>query len=352
LSFMASPTPSQQVGYDDGLARAIVDTIREPLLVLSGGLTVILASPSFFRTFGVSPGQITGRHLSQLGNGQWDVPELLQLLREIIPLHTTLEAFEVEHDFPQIGHRVMRLNAREIKHKDADSAELLLAFDDITEIRGSQRKKDELLLQNNARFAELQHRVNNSLQIIANILLLKARSVGSEELRRHLHDAHERVISVVTVQNHLQAIDLGDRIEIGTYLTRLCASLGESMFRERRSFTIEVAANGEVITSGEAVRLGLITTELVINAVKHAFLERDEGRIQVRYAAAGGGWALSVEDDGGGFPTQRNERAGGLGSGIVEVLARQLGGQVTVSTSSRGTSVSILGPVGRERGSR
>jgi chemotaxis protein methyltransferase CheR len=323
-----------------------VDAIRIPLLVLSGSLKVIDASPSFYKTFGVSPEQITGRHLSVLGNGQWDVPELLHLLHEIIALHTTMEEFDVEHDFPQIGHRVMRLNAREIRHKDAFSAELLLAFDDITESHGSQRIKDELLLQNNARLAEMQHRVNNSLQIIANILLLKARTVGSEELRRHLHDAHERVISVVTVQNHLQETDLGDRIEIGAYLTRLCGSLGGSMFRERRSFTIEVAANGEVVTSGEAVRLGLITTELVINAVKHAFVERDEGRILVRYAAAGGGWTLSVEDDGGGFPTQRNERAGGLGSGIVEVLARQLGGKVMLSTSSRGTSVSILGQGG------
>lgn len=343
---MATPRTSNQPGYEDSLARAIVNTITVPFLVLSCSLTVIVASPSFCKIFGVSPEQITGRHLSVLGNGQWDLPELLQLLGEIIPLRTTMEAFDVEHDFPEIGHRVMRLNAREIQHKDADSTKLLLAFDDITESRGSQRMKDELLLQNDARLAELEHRVNNSLQIIANILLLKAKTVGSEELRRHLHDAHERVISVVTVQKHLQETDPGDRIEIGTYLTRLCASLGESMFRERRSFAIEMAANGEVVTSGEAVRLGLITTELVINAVKHAFMDREEGRILVRYAATEDRWALSVEDDGCGFPAQRNERAGGLGTSIVEVLARQLGGRVTVSTSSRGTSVSILGPGG------
>jgi chemotaxis protein methyltransferase CheR len=341
---MESPSPIQQAGYEDSLARAIVNTIRIPLLVLSGRLLVIVASPSFCKTFGVSPEEIIGRHLSVLGNGQWDIPNLLDLLREVIPLHTTLEEFDVEHDFPKIGPRVMRLNAREIEHKDADNTELLLlAFEDITEGCGSQRVKDDLLLQSDARLAEMQHRINNSLQIIANILLIKAKTVGSEELRRHLHDAHERVISVVTVQNHLQAVDLGDRIEIGTYLTRLCASLGESMFREQHAFAIEVGANGQVVTSGEAVRLGLITTELVINAVKHAFLEREKGRILVRYAAAEGRWTLSVEDDGCGFPAQRNERAGGLGTSIVEVLARQMGGQVKVSSSSRGTSVIILG---------
>jgi two-component sensor histidine kinase len=99
----------------------------------------------------------------------------------------------------------------------------------------------------------------------------------------------------------------------------------------------EVAANGQVVTSEEAVRLGQITTELVINAVKHAFLKRDE------HPGALCGRRRRL--------TQRNERAGGgerLGTSMVEVLARRLEGQVKVSTGSRGTSVIILGPVGRE----
>ena len=239
---------------------------------------------------------------------------------------------------------MMRLDAREVRRQNADSTELLLVIEDVTEHRTSERKKDDLLLQKDLLLEEIQHRINNSLQIIANILLFKARAVRSEELRRHLEEAHERVVSVVTVQNHLQAVGLGDRVDIGPYLTRLCASLGHSMLREKRSFTIEVTANGHMVTSGEAVRLGLITTELVINAVKHAFKERTTGRILVAYAATSGGWALSVADDGAGFPILRNEHpSGGLGTGIVEVLARQLGGEVKISTGTHGTSVFILG---------
>jgi two-component sensor histidine kinase len=138
-------------------------------------------------------------------------------------------------------------------------------------------------------------------------------------------------------------VGLGARVAIGPYLSRLCASLGHSMISDRQPITIDVQANGDDLPSGQAVRLGLITTELVINAVKHAFPDRSSGRILVNYMAVDGSWGLSIADDGVGFPAQRDEApSGGLGTGIIEVLARQLGGRVQVTTSARGTTVSIL----------
>jgi chemotaxis protein methyltransferase CheR len=254
-----------------------------------------------------------------------------------------MEAFEVEHEFPDIGHRVMSLDAREIRHPEAESPELLLVIEDITERRAIEREKQDLLRQKELLLQETQHRINNSLQIIANILLLKAQTVRSKELRRHLHDAHERVVSVVTVQNHLQAVGLGARVAIGPYLSRLCASLGHSMISDRQPITIDVQANGDDLPSGQAVRLGLITTELVINAVKHAFPDRSSGRILVNYMAVDGNWGLSIADDGVGFPAQRDEHpSGGLGTGIIEVLARQLGGWIELTTGAQGTTVAIL----------
>ena len=107
--------------------------------------------------------------------------------------------------------------------------------------------------------------------------------------------------------------------------------------------TIDVQANGDDLPSGQAVRLGLITTELVINAVKHAFPDRSSGRILVNYVAVDGSWGLSIADDGVGFPAQRNEHSsGGLGTGIIEVLARQLGGWIELTTGAQGTTVAIL----------
>jgi two-component sensor histidine kinase len=117
----------------------------------------------------------------------------------------------------------------------------------------------------------MQHRVANSLQIIASILLLKARTVQSEETRLHLHDAHQRVMSVATVQQQLRASGLNEKIEIGLYLSKLCDSLATSMVGERRPLSVRVQATSGTATSNEAVSLGLIVTELVINALKHAF---------------------------------------------------------------------------------
>jgi PAS domain-containing protein len=127
------------------LGSAIVNTIRLPLLVLNGEMRVIALSPSFSQTFRVLPEETTGRLLFDLGNGQWDISALRHLLKNVIPGHTTMEAFEVEHEFPDIGHRVMSLDAREIRHPEAESPELLLVIEDITERRAIEREKQDLL---------------------------------------------------------------------------------------------------------------------------------------------------------------------------------------------------------------
>ena len=199
--------------FQDGLqlARAIVDTVREPLVVLNGDLRVVAASRSFYETFGVNQREVYGRLLYELGGGQWDIPKLRELLEDMIPHHTTIEAYEVEHDFPTIGWRTMLLNARQVVDGDRPAA-ILLAIEDVTRRRAAEREKDDLLRQKDLLLQEMRHRVANSLQIIASILLLKARTVQSEETRRHLQDAHQRVLTVATVQQQLEASGLGDDV--------------------------------------------------------------------------------------------------------------------------------------------
>ena len=101
----------------------------------------------------------------------------------------------------------------------------MLSIEDITVQRALERDKDELLRQKDVLLNEIQHRVANSLQIIASIIMLKAKSVESEETRRHLHDAHKRVISVAAVQHHLHASVGGGSMEMLPYLSKLCEAL-------------------------------------------------------------------------------------------------------------------------------
>ena len=105
----------------------------EPLLVLDSGLKVILASHSFYGIFKVKPEDTVGRLIYDLGNKQWDIPRLRELLETILPEKTTFDNYEVEHDFTTIGKRIMLLNARQIEQGLGKERNILLAIEDITE---------------------------------------------------------------------------------------------------------------------------------------------------------------------------------------------------------------------------
>jgi PAS domain S-box-containing protein len=130
-------------------AENIVETVREPLLVLTHDLKIITGNHSFYDTFKVKPEETIGNFLFDLGNRQWDIPGLRILLEEILPHKTIFNGYEVEHDFPDIGRKVILLNARQIFRKDIGSHIILLAMDDITE-----RKLAETKIQNALEYAE------------------------------------------------------------------------------------------------------------------------------------------------------------------------------------------------------
>jgi chemotaxis protein methyltransferase CheR len=220
---------------------------------------------------------------------------------------------------------------------------MLLGFEDVTLLRIATREKDEALRQKTMLLQEMHHRVANSLQIIASILMLKARAVSSEETRGHLQDAHQRVMSVAAVQSHLQASTLGDQIEVGPYLTTLCDSLAKSMIYDQRPVALTVRAGAGLATSAQAVSLGLIVTELVINALKYAFGDGVNGSILVDYAAGPDGWSLSVSDDGRGLQTGAGKPEGsGLGSSLVAALADQLDARVQHADLDPGFAVAVI----------
>ncbi len=197
----------------------------------------------------------------------------------------------------------MLLNARKVFYEKGAHTTVLLAFEDITGRRAIERQVQELLREKDMLLEEMQHRVANSLQIIASILLIKARTVQSEETRLQLEDAHQRVLSVAAVQQHLHVVAGGKPIEIGNYLTKLCETLAQSMIGDSRPITLKVEADAGVAISRDAVSIGLIVTELVMNALKHAFPgERPDAAIVVSYRVAGTDWKLTVSDNGIGKP--------------------------------------------------
>jgi chemotaxis protein methyltransferase CheR len=332
------------------LAQGIVDTVREPVLVLDNDLRVIAASRSFYSAFKVSPEDTNGRPLYALGDGQWDIPKLRVLLEKIIPEQGVMEGYEVEHEFSGLGPRTICLNARQVFYEGGAGTTILLGMEDVTERRilerekdGLLREKDGLLREKETLLEELQHRIANSLQIIASIILMKARVVQSEETRFHLEDAHKRVLSIAAVQKQLHASATTGSIEIAPYLSKLCESLAHSMIGDTRPILLKVVGEGGSATSRQAESLGLIVTELVMNALKHAFPpDKAKGQVTVAYDMIGTNWKLLVSDNGIGKPRDGFAQGrSGLGTGIVKALAHQLDAQVETLSGPEGTTVSI-----------
>jgi two-component sensor histidine kinase len=323
------------------LALAVVASSNAPLLLLDGEFSVIAASASFCRAFQLDPDRAAGHPIFQLGAGEWDTSQLRSLLDATASGYADIPAYEM--DLKRDGQDIRRLvlSAQKLVYADADHVRLLMSVADVTDARLAEKLKDDLLREKAILLQEIQHRVANSLQIIASVLLQSARRVQSDETRGHLYDAHQRVMSVAAVQQQLAASRLGD-VELRAYFTDLCRSIGASMIRDHNQLTLEVSTDDSVISADVSVSLGLIVTELVINALKHAFPGLRKGKIVVDYRAQGTAWTLSVGDDGVGMPPDAASAKPGLGTSIVEALANQLDARVAIADARPGTVVSIV----------
>jgi two-component sensor histidine kinase len=332
------PASSDDIGLN--LALAVVASSTAPLLLLNGALNVIAASKSFCRAFEIDPGKVADTSLRGLGAGEWDLPQLTSLLNATASGQAELEGYEIDLKRAGKSDRRLVLNAQKLSYGEDASVRLLVSVLDVTDARIAEKLKDDLLNEKAILLQELRHRVANSLQIIASVLMQSARKVQSEEARSHLHDAHQRVMSVASLQSQLAASAVGN-VELRPYFTALCGSIGASMIRDPNQMTLGVNVDNSVTSADTSVSLGLIVTELVINALKHAFPGNRSGQILVNYRSQGPNWVLSVRDDGVGMPVGEARTKPGLGTSIVQALSAQLHAVIKVTDAMPGTSVSI-----------
>jgi PAS domain S-box-containing protein len=143
-------------------AESIVETIREPLIVLTPDLKVISANRSFYETFQVAPEETEGRFIFDVGNHQWDIPALRRLLEEIVPQNTQFNDFEVDHAFLLIGRKSMLLNARRIYREGKGTDRILLAFEDITD----QKQTEEALKNSEMQYRRLFETAQDGILIL------------------------------------------------------------------------------------------------------------------------------------------------------------------------------------------
>jgi len=284
---------------------------------------------------------VAGCTLGSLGQGEWGVPQLGSLLRATFARTASVDAYEM--DLMRSGHPAASiiLNAHLLDY-DTDVELIVLTVSDVTSARLAERIKDDLIKEKQVLLTELQHRVANSLQIIASVLLQSARRVQSEETRLHLSTAHNRVLSIATLQKQL-ALSGDDQVQLRQYFAGLCDSIGASMIDNEDHIALTSTTDDSTATANVSTSLGLIVTELVINALKHAFPIRDAGgKIAVDYRAQGTGFALTVTDNGVGIAAGADSPTPGLGTGIVAALAKHLDATVETTSAAPGTKVAVV----------
>ena len=337
---MAARTPSYSEEAALSLALAVIASSPGPLVLLDGALDVVAMSAAFAEAFEVDAASAPGRSLSGLGEGEWDLPQLRSLLDATASGAAKVDACELDLRRPGHATRHLVIHAQQLSYLDLDNPRLLMAVSDVTEARAEAKVKDDALRQNIILLQEVRHRIANSLQIIASVLLQNARKSQSDETRGHLRDAHHRVMSVAALERQLVGSPDGE-VDLRVYFTNLCDSIAASMIAGGDDLSLAVTGAGGMVDARVSTSLGLIVTELVINALKHAFPDGRPGRITVNCEFQGPIWTLSVSDDGVGLPVDPAHVRAGLGTSIVQALAHQLQASVEVGAAHPGVRVAI-----------
>ena len=361
-----------QLEYSRNYAQAIVETVREPLIVLDGNLQVFTANRSFYRTFEATTADTEQRSIFELGNEQWNIPKLRQLLLEILPTDSQLQDFEVEHDFEQIGHKIMLLNARKMTPAEGGDS-ILLAIEDITDRKrleaelnytvaqeqlarsaaeSANRAKDEFL-------SMVSHELRNPLGAIlgwAQLLRTKkfdeARTKHALETIEYSAKTQDRLIEDLLdvsaiasgkLRLNTRTIAVGSIVQTAIDIAQLSATAKQIQLE------INLDPAPEQIV-GDPDRLQQIISNLLVNAIKFT---PAQGRVSIKLAYLPTTAQISISDTGCGIVAEflpfvfdhwsqadsiytRSTSGLGLGLSIVRSLVALHDGTVTVASPGTG----------------
>lgn len=319
------------------LAQTIVDTVRDPMVILEGDMRVASVNRAFLTLFQVAETQVMARPLKDLGEGQWNVSALGALLDKVVPDETAFDGFEIEDEFPALGRRIFKINARKVYRPGNHVTRLLVVFEDVTEARLLERHRDILA-------AELAHRIKNSLQIITSLVSFEIRR-AAEPCIDGYRAMQARIAAVAELYDVISQSSALGPVPVQPYLSGIAASIHSSLIGNAADIEIQVEAEPLLIDADKAVSVGLIVNELATNAVKHAF-PGGAGRILLSFERRDDEVLLTVQDNGVGHDQTRNSGArSGLGSRYVEAFVKQLGATLARATGANGTTMTVKLPM-------
>jgi PAS domain S-box-containing protein len=333
-----------------------MQTVRESFVVLDGDLKIISANRSFYETFEVTPEQTEGQLLYRLGNRQQDIPNLRKLLEEILPEKTTFESFQIEHDFPTIGHRIMLLNARQLQSKDGRPLMTLLAIEDITGRKQIEERQAELLQE----VENVNHKLNDFAYIVSHELKAPLRGIrtlvewiatdyadkldekGKEQMNL-LSDQVVRMHNLIDGILHYSRVEhiRGEQRRVD--LNKVVQDVIE-MLKPPENVVIEVENELPTVLC-EQTRIMQVFQNLLSNAVKH--MDKPQGQIKIGCVEEDKFLKFSVADNGSGIEEKDFERifqifqtlpahdkleGTGIGLSLVKKIVETYGGRVWVES--------------------
>jgi two-component system CheB/CheR fusion protein len=348
-------------------AEAIVETVREPLVILNQNLQVVKANKTFYATFQAAREETEGRLIYGLGNGQWDIPKLRELLENILPAHATFRDFEVTHDFEHVGRKVMLLNASEIFNPNAQARAILLAIEDVTD----RKQAEEALRTTNAELQHfayaLTHDLQEPLRMVVNFTELLGREYSGKlggEADQFIAYSVEGALRIEALLKALLAYWEVTEREQDSYAPIDC---GAVLAKVLLNLQAAIAENDAIVTSGplptlvaEEVMLTQVFQNLISNSMKYRGPEAP--RIHVSAESTGEGWLFAVRDNGIGIDPQDTARVFGMfkrlhgrdipGTGIGLALCKKIierkGGRIWVESQlGQGATFQFTIPNGR-----
>ncbi|MGB3456658.1 MAG: PAS domain-containing protein [Litorimonas sp.] len=335
---------AQELDRHRRIMTGMVQTVREPMLVLDGDLRVVEASRSFYQGFGVKADATIGEKLWELGDGQWAIPELIHLLTTVIPTHSEIEDYEVRHAFPGMGEKIFLLNARKIYREGNGTKTLLLAMQDITARRAAEAAREEALQTSEMLLEELNHRVMNSLGMVGAIVGTERSNMADERCRAAFQRMRARIDSLGLLYKTLSRTGAVADVDARDYLGGMLGNLLESSSQtDRTQIALELDILSRPLSTQLAMPLGLVVNELATNSLKYAYKDRETGRLGVSFAETDGALVLSIWDDGVGIdPSARVDS--GMGQKLIQSLARQLRADIRQDSDDTGTRTTLTFP--------
>jgi two-component sensor histidine kinase len=312
-------------------SQGIVDTMHQPLVVLDRSFCVVSANVAFYRTFQTEPDGTIGRELFQLGNAQWDIPELRTLLADVVPKASAIVGYEVSHNFPDLGQRTMVVTARKLLHPDDYSTQMLVMFEDVTERHKENAAKDILL-------AEARHRTKNLLAMLQAV----AQQGEVEGLTaRQYRDAFMGRVNAISGAQEFIFAD-GTTATLGRLITRTVEPLAGPRARIDAGPDVPLAQH-------HVLPLSLILHELATNAMKYGALSNADGLIHlswtVEHSKEHSHLRLDWREQGGPFVLKPTRQ--GFGTELVEYSVKAEGGDAVIKYDPDGVKVHLTLPLDR-----